>query len=62
MFESGKTINDITKLFSLVERNDPNLLLFGSKIALQHISNRYCDFKMCPKATFYCPKGGKNDS
>ena len=37
MFESGKKINDVTKLFCLVERNDPNLLFLGSKIALQHI-------------------------
>ena len=50
MFESGKTINDITKLFSLVERNDPNLLFLGSKIALKHIFKKYWDFKMCPKA------------
>ena len=44
MFESGKTINDITKLFCLVERNDPNSLFLGSKIALQHIFKQILRF------------------
>ena len=52
IFKSGKTITDMTKLFSLIESWDFDLLLLGSNIAVRHIYKNVIGMQNCAQNNF----------